>query len=136
MDACYVGVDVSKDRLDAHAHPAGAGFSTARKSAGLEELVERLKALAPALVAVEATGGFETVVAAALAGAGLPVVVVNPAQVRHFAQALGKRAKTDPIDAAVIAASQKPPSLSRARLPTQRPSFWPTWSLAGARSSR
>jgi transposase len=52
---------------------------------------------------VEATGGFETVVAAALAGAGLPLVVVNPAQVRHFAQALGRRAKTDPIDAAMIA---------------------------------
>ena len=55
------------------------------------------------MVAIEATGGFEAVVAAGLAGAGLPVVVVNPAQVRAFAQALGKRAKTDPIDAAVIA---------------------------------
>ena len=54
-------------------------------------------------MAVEATGGFETVVAAGLAAAGLPVVVVNPAQVRAFAKALGKRAKTDPIDAAVIA---------------------------------
>jgi transposase len=85
MDACYVGIDVSKDRLDAHAHPAGAAFSMARKGAGLEELVERLKAFAPALVAIETTGGFETVVAAALAGAGLPVVVVNPAQVRHVA---------------------------------------------------
>src|ERR1700710_412617 len=63
----------------------------------------QLKLLSPRLVAVEATGGFETVVAAGLAGAGLPVVVVNPAQVRAFAQALGKRAKTDPIDAAVIA---------------------------------
>jgi transposase len=66
-------------------------------------LIERLGGLELALVAVEATGGFETVVAAGLAGAGLPVVVVNPAQVRHYAQALGKRAKTDPIDAAVIA---------------------------------
>ena len=103
MDACYVGIDVSKDRLDGHVHPAGAAFSAARNGAGLEDLVARLKALAPALVAVEATGGFETVVSAALASAGLPVVVVNPAQVRHFAQALGKRAKTDPIDAAVIA---------------------------------
>ncbi len=65
--------------------------------------VARVQALAPALIAVEATGGFETVVAASLASAGLPVVVVNPAQVRHYAQALGKRAKTDPIDAAVIA---------------------------------
>jgi transposase len=69
----------------------------------LEELVDRLRTVSPALIAVEATGGFETIVAAALAGAALPLVVVNPAQVRHFAQALGKRAKTDPIDAEVIA---------------------------------
>ena len=60
-------------------------------------------ALRPERIGIEATGGFETVAAAALAGAGLPVVVVNPAQVRHFAQALGQRAKTDPIDAAMIA---------------------------------
>ena len=63
----------------------------------------RLKALAPQIVALEATGGFETVVTAALAAAGLPVVVVNPAQVRAFAKAIGQRAKTDPIDAGVIA---------------------------------
>jgi transposase len=75
----------------------------ARNGAGLDELVARLKVIAPALIAVEATGGFECVVTAALVGAGLPVVVVNPAQVRAFANALGKRAKTDPIDAAVIA---------------------------------
>ena len=103
MDALFIGIDVSKDRLDVHAHPSGQMFATARNGAGLAELVERLRALAPALIAVEATGGFETVVVAALAGEALPVVVVNPAQVRHYAQALGKRAKTDPIDAAVIA---------------------------------
>lgn len=74
-----------------------------RDGHGLAALVESLRPLAPAVVAVEATGGFETIVAAALAGAGLPLVVVNPAQVRHYAQALGRRAKTDPIDAAVIA---------------------------------
>src|SRR5262249_682947 len=68
-----------------------------------EGVGERLRALWPTLIAVEATGGFETIVAAAVGGAGLPLVVVNPAQIRHFAQALGKRAKTDPIDAAVIA---------------------------------
>jgi transposase len=62
-----------------------------------------LGSVRPRLIAVEATGGFETIVAAAIAGAHLPLAVVNPAQVRHFAQALGKRAKTDPIDAAVIA---------------------------------
>jgi transposase len=103
MDATYVGIDVSKDRLDVHVHPAGTAFAVTRDGKGLEELVERLRAVTPTLVAVEATGGFETVVAAALAGAQLPLAVVNPAQVRHFAQALGKRAKTDPIDAAVIA---------------------------------
>ena len=66
-------------------------------------MVDRLRALSPQLIVVEATGGFETIVAAALAGAGLPLAVVNPAQIRHFARAVGKRAKTDPVDAAVIA---------------------------------
>lgn len=103
MDMVWVGIDVSKERLDVHVVPDAAAFAVARNGEGLAELVERLTGLAPERVAVEATGGFETVVAAALAGAGLPVVVVNPAQVRHFAQALGRRAKTDPIDAAVIA---------------------------------
>jgi transposase len=103
MDTTVVGIDVSKDRLDVHVEPAGEAFAVARDAAGLEALVERLRPLAPKTVAVEATGGFETVVAASLCAAGLPVVVVNPAQVRAFARALGKRAKTDPIDAAVIA---------------------------------
>lgn len=103
MDATVVGIDVSKDRLDVHVEPSGDAFAIARDAAGLEALVERLKPLSVTTVAVEATGGFETIVAASLAAAKLPVVVVNPAQVRAFAQALGKRAKTDPIDAAVIA---------------------------------
>lgn len=98
-----VGIDVSKARLDVHVLPDGLAFAVARDGAGLADLVARLGPLEPHRVAVEATGGFETVVAAALAGAGLPLVIVNPAQVRHFAQALGKRAKTDPIDAAMIA---------------------------------
>jgi transposase len=103
MDALFIGIDVAKDRLDVHVHPSEQSFAVARNGAGVAELVERLRGLAPNLIAVEATGGFETVVVAALAGEALPVVVVNPAQVRHYAQALGKRAKTDPIDAAVIA---------------------------------
>ena len=78
-------------------------FAVVRDAEGLDALVARLKPLAPVAVAVEATGGYETVVAASLAAADLPVVVVNPAQVRSFAQALGKRAKSDPIDALVIA---------------------------------
>jgi transposase len=103
MDAVYVGIDVSKDRLDVHVLPQGEAFAVTRNGAGVAQLVEKLKAQTPKLIALEATGGFETVVAAALAAAALPLVVVNPAQVRHFAQALGQRAKTDPIDAAVIA---------------------------------
>jgi transposase len=99
----YVGIDVSRDRLDVHVLPQGEAFSVERNGKGLAVLVERLKSFAPSLVAVEATGGFESTTAAAVAGAGLPLAVINPAQVRHYAQALGKRAKTDPIDALVIA---------------------------------
>lgn len=103
MDAPVIGIDVAKDRLDVCVRPSGESFVVARNSAGIEDLVKRLIQLAPRIVAIEATGGFETVVAAGLAAAAVPLVVVNPAQVRAFAQALGKRAKTDPIDAAVIA---------------------------------
>ena len=102
MDALFVGIDVAKDRLDVHIRPTQETFSVPRNAAGIEMLIARLPA-GGRLIAVEATGGFETVVAASLTAAGLPVVVVNPAQVRAFAKALGKRAKTDPIDAAVIA---------------------------------
>lgn len=103
MEPIIVGIDVSKDRLDIAVRPGGAAFIVERTGDGLERLVARLAELAPSRIGLEATGGFETVVTAALAGAGLPVVVVNPAQVRAFATALGQRAKTDPIDAAVIA---------------------------------
>ena len=98
-----VGIDVSKDRLDVAVRPGSEVFVVERNAAGLEVLVARLRELSPHLVALEATGGFETVATAALAAAGLPVVVVNPAQIRAFAKAIGQRAKTDPIDAAVIA---------------------------------
>ena len=103
MDAFFVGIDVSKDRLDVHVRPGDEAFAVSRNGQGLEQLTERLRELSPVLVAVEATGGFEVMVAAAIAGAGLPLAVINPAQIRHFAQAVGKRAKTDPVDAAVIA---------------------------------
>ena len=103
MDAIVVGIDVSKDRLDVAVRPTGDVFVVRRDAEGLDSLIARLLPLAPAAVAVEATGGYETVAAASLAAAGLPVVVVNPAQVRAFARAVGKRAKTDPIDAGVLA---------------------------------
>lgn len=103
MDGIIVGIDVSKDRLDIAVRPSGLAFAVARNGAGLEQLVTRLRELSPSIVAIEATGGFETVAAAALASAGLPVAVVNPAQIRAFAKAINQRAKTDAIDAAVIA---------------------------------
>jgi transposase len=103
MDAIFVGIDVSKDRLDVHVRPSREAFAVTRDGRGLEELIDRLRALEPQLIAIEATGGFETIAAAAIAGAALPLSIVNPAQVRHFAQAVGKRAKTDPLDAEVIA---------------------------------
>ena len=103
MDFIAVGIDVSKDHLDIAVRPGGEAFTVERNAAGVEQLAERLRTLSPHVVALEATGGFETVAAATLAAAGLPVVIVNPAQVRAFAKAIGQRAKTDPIDAAVIA---------------------------------
>ena len=103
METTFVGIDVSKDRLDVHVCPSGEAFTVSRDGKGLEELVDRLRPLSPRLIAIEATGGFETIAAAALAGAALPLAIVNPAQIRHFAQAAGQLAKTDPIDAQVIA---------------------------------
>lgn len=99
----FVGIDVSKQWLDVHIRPQGRSFRVDRDVKGLSVLIETLGDGPVAAVAVEATGGFETIVAASLGAAGLPVVVINPAQVRHYAQAIGRRAKTDPIDAEVIA---------------------------------
>lgn len=100
---CFVGIDVSKDRLDVHIQPVARAFAVARTGAGLEQLLVELRALTPQLVVLEATGGFELTVAAALAGAGLPLAVVNPRQIRDFARATGRLAKTDTLDAQVIA---------------------------------
>jgi len=103
MDNLSAGIDVSKDRLDVAVHPGGEVLTVARDAAGIEQLIEWLRQRAAQLVAMEATGGLETVVAASLSAAGLPVAIVNPVQIRAFAKALGERAKTDPLDAAVIA---------------------------------
>jgi transposase len=99
----FVGIDVSKHRLDVHARPSGESFATDYDDEGVAGLVGRLAALAPALIVLEATGGLEVRLAAALAAAGLPVAVVNPRQVRAFARAAGRLAKTDRLDAEAIA---------------------------------
>lgn len=103
MEQTFIGIDVAKDRLDVHVRPNGESFAVARDGEGLAALVERLQALAPTLVVLEATGGYETVVAAALGAAALPLAVVNPRQIRAFARATGRLAKTDALDAAAIA---------------------------------
>ena len=135
MDATIVGIDVSKNRLDVAVRPTGEVFAVARDAEGLDTLVTRLKPLAAAVVAVEATGGYETVVAASLAAAGLPVVVVNPAQVRSFAHALGKRAKSDPIDAQVIAHFVEATGPPSGRCPMPRRGSSPISWLGAGRSS-
>jgi transposase len=103
MDHLFVGIDVAKDRLDVHLRPAGETFSVSHDEGGLAALIDRLRAAPPTLIALEATGGYEATVAAILASAGLPVAVVNPRQIRDFARATGLLAKTDTLDARVIA---------------------------------
>src|SRR3954471_18296774 len=92
----FVGIDVSKRRLDIHSRPSGEGFTIDHDDDGVAALVERLAALAPTLVVLEATGGLEVRLAAALAAAGLPVAVVNPRRVRAFARATGRLGKNRP----------------------------------------
>lgn len=101
--ACFVGIDVSKATLDVAARPGGAAWTAPNDDAGIAALVARLRPLAPTLIVLEATGGFETAAVAALAAAGLTVVVANPRQVRDFARATGQLAKTDKLDAQILA---------------------------------
>ena len=102
MSDLWVGVDVSKGRLDVAMRPTDTDLSVSNDEAGVSELVARFQG-AVTLVVVEATGGFEMPLAAALTAAGVPVAVVNPRQVRDFARATGRLAKTDALDAAVLA---------------------------------
>jgi transposase len=100
---CYVGIDVAKAWLDLAVRPSGAQWRVANTAADLPALVARVRTLAPQLVVLEASGGYERNAVAALATAGLPVVVINPRQVRDFAKATGRLAKTDTLDAQVLA---------------------------------
>jgi transposase len=100
----FIGIDVAKRQLDVAERPSGARWAATNDVEGIAGAVERLRTTGPVgLIVVEATGGYEIPLVAALSTAGLPVVVVNPRQVRDFARALGKLAKTDVIDAGVLA---------------------------------
>lgn len=98
-----VGIDVSKNEFMGYTFPDGGHWTSATDSDGIDAVVARLRALGPQLVVLEATGGYEVPLAAACAAADVPVAIVNPRQVRAFAQALGRTAKTDAIDAELLA---------------------------------
>jgi transposase len=100
---CFVGIDVAKAQLDIAVRPAGERWAVPNDADGVVTLVERLQALHPTLIVLEATGGLERIATAALATAGLPVVIVNPRQARDFARATGQWAKTDALDARALA---------------------------------
>lgn len=103
VSSIFVGIDVSKERLDVTMRPSGESESVSNDKDGIEALVKRLREVGPSLIVLEASGGLERGVTRGLASAELPVVVVNPRQVRDFAKATGQLAKTDRIDALVLA---------------------------------
>lgn len=111
----FVGIDVAKDTLDVHVDPEREVLHVAYDSQGIEAVCQRLKAVSPALIVMEATGGLEIRLACELAALGLNVAVINPRQARDFAKATGQLAKTDRVDAAVLAA------FARAIRPQARP---------------
>lgn len=111
----YVGIDVAKARLDSACRPTHAQWTVLHTAGGIGRLVRRLSRLRPTLIVLEATGGLELNLASELAAAALPVALINPRQARHFAKATGRLAKTDGLDAAVLA------HFAEAVRPTPRP---------------
>jgi transposase len=103
MDKQFIGIDVSKDALDAATFATNKKWHVSNEETGINRLIEELKELSPTLVVMESTGGYETPLAYALHNAGIPCAVVNPREVRDFARATKKLAKTDTIDAQVLA---------------------------------
>ena len=103
MRDTFVGVDVAKAELVVACRPEGVGWTATNDPEGVAATVARLRTLAPTLIVAEATGGYERALVAALATAGLPVVVANPRQVRDFGKATGQLAKTDRVDADIVA---------------------------------
>jgi transposase len=115
----FIGLDVAKDQLDLGQWPDQRTWQVPNTSAGVAELTEQLSALAPACIVLEASGGYEQDAAVALASAGLPVAVVNPRQVRDFAKATGQLAKTDRLDALILARFAEAVRPAIRPLPTQ-----------------
>ena len=119
MTKSFIGIDVSKNNLDVHVLPEALSFSYPYEPKAIKALIKKLKSFTPELIVLEATGGYEIGIGVQLAAAGLNIAIVNPRQVRDYARALGKLAKTDKIDAYVIARfaqDVKPESLAQLTL--------------------
>ena len=137
QDRVVVGIDVSKTEFVMSALPSEDRWTSGADPVAIDILVTRLCTLQPRLIVMEATGGYEAPLAAACAMAGLPFAIVNPRQVRAFAQAVGRTAKTDAIDAGLLAlfgARVQPAPAPAARV--RRPRSWPSSSPVGGSSSR
>ena len=130
----FVGIDVAKDKLDIAVRPSAEQWVTPQTEEGLSALVATLAALAPELVVLEATGGYEAAAAAALITAGVPVAVANPRQVRQFARGIGQLAKTDRLDAHILAilprrCDRHPARCPMSRLSSSRTTVSLSWNL-------
>lgn len=135
-EGTYVGIDVSKRRLDIAMLPSGETLTINNTPQDIDQLVHRFTPKPLERIVVEATGGIEQPLVLALADAGLPVVVINPRQARAYARATGKLAKTDRIDAAVLAAFAQAVKPSLRALPDEAPEPWKPSLPAAGRSSR
>jgi transposase len=115
----FVGIDIAQERLDVHVLPQGDAFKYQNDANGIERLVRHLQKVAPTVIVVEASGGFEISLAAELGAANLPLAIVNPRLVRDFARGIGKRAKTDAIDAYVLASFAQTNKIEPRPLPSE-----------------
>ena len=127
----FVGIDIAKDQLDVHVLPKAVHFTCQHDASGIASLIFRLQKKDPTMIIMEATGGYEIPLAAELGAGGLPVAIVNPRQVRDFARGIGKIAKTDKIDAFVLARFGETNRPEPQVLPTDKNSFDPGAVVTG-----
>ena len=130
----WIGIDVAKEQLDIATGGGGDTWSVANDEAGIQSLLDDLRSRSCGLIVLEATGGFEVPAVSALAAAGLPVVVANPRQVRNFARATGQLAKTDRLDARILALFADASGRKCERYPTMPHGCWMRCSPGGGRS--
>ena len=131
-----VGIDVSRASLDVAVHPTRDQWQVSNDPSGISQLVEQLTQLEPERIVLEATGGYELTALATLAQAGLPVVAVNPRQVRDFARSTGRLAKTDALDAQVLATLARSSNPPCGRCPMRRRASSQRCSRGGVNLSR